>query len=302
MNEDRPVPAPFRKAVAGRLTSEQQELLRRAFESETDWRRRILLSPPGSKDRAELMRQMYEDIHSWSIQIDQAFGRDPYFAAVDPSEKKARSLARLCLKGRCLEVGAGGGALAWALGLDGWIVEGVDLVWGMDWTKIMEATQGRVTFHLGDFTTMNSLGGNWDLIIMDESLEHIPPGDYEMVLSKAHRLLKKEGWICVVFPNALTGPLDVSQYFLPRGAPAQAGHFNERSLKALARDLTRAGFENMVTVAYGGLPAGRRFGWSPLWYAKARLAEAFLAVLPPRLRMKGLFPFLVPSVIAARKR
>lgn len=285
-----------------KLTVDQQEALTGAFLCEKDWRRRILSTVPASEARSALMKQMYEDIQDWSIKIDGAFGRIPYFSAPSPSETKARSLNRLCLKGKCLEIGAGGGALCWALGLQGWRVEGIDLVRGKDWSKIMAETYGRVDLRVGDIKTSEFPEDDWDLIIMEECLEHIPPDDYEMVLKQVHGLLKRKGWVCVVFPNALTGPCDVSRYFVPRGAPAQGGHFNERSFRDQARDLSRAGFKNLVTVAYGSLPAGRRLGWSRLWYYKACLLESLAAWLPPNFRLRSLFPYAVPSVLAGQKR
>ncbi len=291
------------KGIGKHLPAEAIDVVRKAFMCEASWTTRILETPSCSKKRSELMKSMNDDIHKWSVEIDRVFGRKLYFGGEKPNEKAAESIERLCSKGRCLEIGCGGGSLCWGLALHGWKVLGIDLVEESSWPKIVKETIGGAKFNVVDIniTDVNQIGSDYDLIIMEECLEHFPPGDYEEVLRKVFNLLKSGGVVCLVVPNALVGPFDVSQYFVERGKKAQGGHFNERRMKEIAKDLSVVGFHRMKSVAYGGLAAGRRFGWSRSWYIKARVCEALFQLLPPKWRWRKGFAYLVPPVIAAFK-
>ena len=156
-------------------------------------------------------------------------------------------------------------------------------------------------FHEGDLVDLELNEASYDLCIMNEVLEHFPPGSYESAIRHVFSLLRAGGWFVAVVPNRLVGPHDVSRYFVTRGRAAEASHFNERRFSELASDLESVGFRRVTTVAYAGIPAGRRFGWSRLWAWKALITEAVFSVLPASWRHPTLFAYMVPTVIAAQK-
>lgn len=295
---------PFINKMDRQLSDDAKAIIRESFICEASWANRVLKSAPNSHERSELMKMMYDDIHKWSPRITKALGQKPYYSDPTPNQKAAASIKRLLPKGgRCLEVGCGGGSLTWGLALQGWDVCAIDLVEEIGWSTIEKQTMGRARFQVADITITDgeTLGSDHDLIIMEECLEHIPPGDYEEVLSKAFTLLRRGGGIIIVIPNAIVGPSDISKYFVRRGGKALGEHFNERSVRNQARDLSLAGFAKIVSVPYGGLASGRRFGWNRFWYFKALGCEALFSFLPPQWRWRRVFPYLVPPAIAAFK-
>jgi SAM-dependent methyltransferase len=300
MQDQRLPTVPFvdEKLVAP-YSDEARALLRQLYLHERSARERVLATPPASPARALSMHELYDGTWRYCGQLDVLMRRPEYQSGHQDRAKDIAAIARLREPGRAFEFGAGGGSLCLALAAAGWRVEGLDLVPGADWPAI--AADHGVTFHTGEFATFEVDRDAFDLVIADNSLEHIPPGDYELVLTKVFGMLKRDGWFIAMVPNSLTGPHDVTQYFVRRGRPAEGSHFNERRFADLAADLRQAGFNRLTTTAYAGLAAARRFGWSSLWYWKARLAEAVFAMLPPSLRVQPFFDYCVPSVIAAQK-
>jgi SAM-dependent methyltransferase len=278
-----------------------QELLRELFLYEHSYRERILQAPSGSEERERLMDELYEKrAWNWYWHLDRLKGRAVEEKLTDRSTDAA-SLSRLVQPGRCLEVGAGSGALCRSLALSGWQAEGLDVVASSFWQEIAEETGGAAHFTVGSLTSAPLPEGCYDLCVMDNVLEHFPPGDYEMALQKAFGLLQPGGWLVVVVPNPLTGPHDVSRYFVPPGQPAQGCHFNERRLWDLRRDLYRAGFRKFKTPASGGLAFGRRLGWSQLYLVSAIFLEAVFSMVPAYYRDSILFQVLVTYVVASQK-
>jgi 2-polyprenyl-3-methyl-5-hydroxy-6-metoxy-1,4-benzoquinol methylase len=285
------------EAVAG-LPEQAKDVLRELFSHEHDFRARILATTERRR-RNELMQQMYD--RTWDLlnKYDDLAGTTPYQSGTVDRGNDALAIGRLTRPGRALEVGAGGGSFCAALARAGWTVDGTDLVAAPDWQSISRDLG--VRFQAGDLVDLELEAGSYDLCVMEAVMEHLPPGDYEETIRRILSLLRPGGWFVAVVPNSLVGPHDVSRYFLSRGRLSEASHFNERKFIELGSDLKAAGFRRLTTVAYAGLTAGRRFGWSRLWYWKALIAEALFSILPPSLRHPTLFAYMVPTVIAAQK-
>jgi SAM-dependent methyltransferase len=278
-----------------------QKLLLKLYLHERYFRERVLQTRPGSTERVRLMQALYEkEAWNWYSHLDRLEGRQVEEKLADRS-KDADSLARLVTRGCCLEVGTGSGALCRSLALRGWEVEGLDVVASLFWQGIVAETGGAAHFIVGSFISAPLPEGCYDLCVMDNVLEHFPPGDYELALRKAFGVLKPGGWLVLVMPNPLTGPHDVSRYFVPPGQPAQGCHFNERRLRDLRRDLRRVGFRKFQTPASGGLAFGRRLGWSQWYFFSALFLEAVFSLVPAYYRDGILFQILVTPVVGSQK-
>jgi 2-polyprenyl-3-methyl-5-hydroxy-6-metoxy-1,4-benzoquinol methylase len=287
--------------IEPRYSLAAQELLWKLFSYERCYRELILQTRPGSEERQRLMQELYaKETFRWYCHLDRLEGREVEEKLTDRT-KDAASLTALLKPGRCLEAGAGSGALCRSLALRGWQVDGLDVVESPFWKEIEAETGGAAHFTVGSLASVSLPEGHYDLCLMDNVLEHFPPGDYEIALLKALALLRPGGWLALVVPNPLTGPHDVSRYFVPPGQPAQGCHFNERRLWDLRRDLFRAGFRNFKTPACGGLAFGRRFGWSEWYFGSAIFLEAVFRLVPAYYRDSILFQILVTCAVAGQK-
>lgn len=291
------------RTVPADLPQHVVALMRELVIHEHTFRTRILEAPPLSRQRGKLMREMYAGTWALIDQIEQQMGEQAkYQSGFRDRSMHARSINRLVRPGRCLEVGCGGGALCRALAVHGWEVLGVDVVTAPDWDKITSETNDRARFLPLEFTTQHTeIPGPFDLVVMDECLEHFPPGEYETALLISNNKLRPGGWLVVIIPNPLTGPHDCSINFRPRGAPAIGGHFNEKTITALAHDLRAAGFHNFQTVISYGIHSGVKYGWSRWWFYKAVLSEWIFRLLPQTLWSDQVFELFVPYVLAAQK-
>ncbi len=86
-----------------------------------------------------------------------------------------------------------------------------------------------------------------DAVISVDVAEHLHPEDFAALLAESFAALKQGGWMVVVTPHRSTGPHDISQYFLPRGAAAQGLHLREYDFGSLAGALRSAGFRRIAT-------------------------------------------------------
>ena len=282
-------------------SADEQVILGEIYLHERDLREQILMSEPGSPHRQELTRILYERTLQLMARIDRFARAEVATDDLPDRWKSAQSLIRLCRPARVLEIGAGNGALCRSLALAGVPeVHGIDVVKGNQWESIKRETSGAASFQVADATAATLEESSYDLCIMDNVLEHLPPGDYEAALSRAHALLRPGGWLVVVFPNALTGPHDCSRFFVPKGARAQGSHFNERRLSDLKREMQKAGFGRFRSTIVSGLNAGRfALGWSKLHCVSGMLVEAVCGRAPGS-RCGSLARF-VPSVLAGQK-
>jgi len=289
-------------------SQEVQVLLRELYELEKKYRSQVLASPPGSAQRAELGRAVFCEIYSYLDRIFQKQGLQFYSSGFADKSDCAASIRNLsgARDARCIEIGAGGGSLCHAIAKTGWPALGLDIVEGPDWKKITTQTAGRAEFRVCDITIENDLPwGTFDICIMDGALEHIPDGDYMPVLKKVWKLLKPGGWFVVSMPNPLSGPHDVSKYFVARGRPAECGHYNERTVRQLLRDFKNSGFCGFKSVVARDINFGSRLplmNWSGLWLLRALFFEGLFSVFLPQFIKKSYFSILVPCAVAARKR
>lgn len=294
---------PFRGRMLPKDCSPQViDLWRGLVLHEFNYRQLILAAPPASEERSRLTRELYAGTYQLFETIKQIDSR--WHSSQDHTDKShsARALTRLGTPGRCIEIGCGGGMLCRALGQLGWDVHGIDVVASTNWTTIATESRGKVKFEVREFTLQGLPDSQpFDLAVLDNCLEHIPPGDYERTLCESFRILAPGGWVVIAIPNPLTGPHDCSIEFAKRGSPAFGSHFSERTVLHLSSDLYRAGFRGFRSVMHGGMWAGARWGWSWLWFCKALVCEQLFRLFPTDYWSDETFEFWVPYAIAAQK-
>ena len=146
---------------------------------------------------------------------------------------------------------------------------------------------------------------SYDLILMDQVLEHIPENDCLYFLKKLYGMLKKDGFLVSRAPNRLNGPHDVS-WFLPLGSKAQGTHFNEMTLTETISIMKQVGFRNFKTPNFpfpSKVPSQLRFFifWTKNQIPFATLFEEIYPFLPYSLKPALSFLLFVPNTIAAQK-
>src|SRR5262249_47262909 len=124
----------------------------------------------------------------------------------------------------------------------------------------------RCTFVEGELSKGPSLG-QFDLILNQDFIEHIHPDETDEVVSAAFELLRPGGYLVTDTPSRISGPHDVSRYFLERGTPAAGFHLREFSVSELAALYKRHGFEDIrAPISHPKVCRSLRlFQWSPLF-------------------------------------
>lgn len=82
-----------------------------------------------------------------------------------------------------------------------------------------------------------------DVFYADNVVEHFIPDEAGAIFDLLNGKMKKGGIVFLVIPNKLTGPHDVSRFYLPKGTKAEGLHFMEMSYGETIRLLLKSGFK-----------------------------------------------------------
>jgi 2-polyprenyl-3-methyl-5-hydroxy-6-metoxy-1,4-benzoquinol methylase len=126
--------------------------------------------------------------------------------------------------------------------------------------------------------------GNFDIVLLCDVIEHVPPGRVESLLADVRMLLRAGGRLITVTPNAFAGPHDITRYFRARGSEPEGLHLHEYSLRELTDLLTRAGFAYFT---------GLRLRDCLRWPGERRLSAPSVRI---RLAMERVFPYTPPGL------
>jgi 2-polyprenyl-3-methyl-5-hydroxy-6-metoxy-1,4-benzoquinol methylase len=272
-------------------TSDAAELLRIQYITERYYARQIKSSPDELRQDELLALAYLRVIYLQFLRCEPDMGftkreLDFVLAAIKRfQERKEREPV-------LLEVGCGAGSLLESLAEAGFrSISGVDLA-----PAAIELARRRLApYGLAEKvrrTTTNGLlslghAKTFDMVLLCDVIEHIPPGRVQSLLAEVRELLRDEGMLIVSTPNASTGPHDITRHFQPRGSAPEGLHLREYSLQDLVNLLDRAGF-------------GRFMGLSLLnctrWPGKLRLSMFSMNI---RLAIERLFPY-VPSTLTRR--
>lgn len=100
------------------------------------------------------------------------------------------------VSGRLLEVGCGAGATLQAMTKKGWVTTGTDF----DPGAVANAKNKGLDVYCGELSDQKFADESFDAIVMSHVIEHVPhPTE---LLTECHRVLKKDGVLVVLTPNA----------------------------------------------------------------------------------------------------
>jgi 2-polyprenyl-3-methyl-5-hydroxy-6-metoxy-1,4-benzoquinol methylase len=191
-----------------------------------------------------------------------------------------------------LEIGCGAGSLLESLAESGLrSIAGIDLA-----PSAVELSRKRLApYGLAENvrrTTVQHLihtgyQENFDLVLLCDVIEHVPPTRVESFLSDIRKLLRDGGRLIAVTPNAFSGPHDVSRHFTSRGAEPEGLHLREYSLRELTGLLAKTGFSNFK---------GLRLRNCLPWPGQPGLSALSVRI---RLRMERVFPYFPHCLIGS---
>jgi len=112
-----------------------------------------------------------------------------------------------------------------------------------------EAGVRNASFQQGWATETSLPPRSVDVFHSNDMVEHLHPDDFDRHLEEAIRVLRPGGVLAFITASGLFGPSDISQNFLPRGAPAEGLHLFEPTFAQLAQRLKAKGFVRIRTPA-----------------------------------------------------
>lgn len=130
-----------------------------------------------------------------------------------------------------------------------------------------------------------------DVAYSNQVMEHLHPDDAHEQLRNISACLRSGGRYVCITPNRLTGPHDISAYFVDE---AEGFHLKEYTVGELVRIFRRAGFSRVrALVGARGL-----FIAVPLW--PVALTERLLSLLAPAMRRRLVLRLHLNSLLGIR--
>jgi 2-polyprenyl-3-methyl-5-hydroxy-6-metoxy-1,4-benzoquinol methylase len=183
-----------------------------------------------------------------------------------------------------LEVGCGAGSLLESLAESGLrSLAGIDLA-----PSAVELTRKRLApYGLADNVQQATVphlirsgrAGTFDIVLLCDVIEHVPPSQVESLLADVRTLLRADGRLIAISPNAFAGPHDITRHFQAPGSQPEGLHLHEYSLRELTDLLRRTGFAYFT---------GLRLRDCMRWPGEQRLSALSVRI---RLAMERVFPY-----------
>ena len=279
-------------------------LRRRQYAMEKDYARQILETSAGTAAR----RQLIERANSAVSEFKAAYLLNERQGG---GELTRRAIKKIAKPGaRILDFGCGSGDLVRRPRQHGYQAYGFDVsAYDVATAHHQPATSGGETLVSGDLSAWRQK--KFDVIIMDNVIEHIVPDELADTLRQCFDLLKEGGLLYIVTPHRFAGPHDVSRYVLPLGAKADGFHFHEYKVREMVEVLRGHNFTRIHTypfhpalvAAFGRSVAP--FGWA---LYKSLFLEQLFAFRPLRLCLRlnrsltrAIVAACFPAVVVAKK-
>lgn len=213
------------------------------FSLEAKYARQILTSPKNSAQRKKLLKEGYNEVLSLSEKYGFNFSSSDHTAVIVKLIKKILPEKQK----KILDYGCGEGNLLMSLAEDGYEnLEGIDI-------SEIEIKKAQEKIKLLNLNAVFRSGEIWeikntyDLIVMDNIIEHIPPDEVDDLIVHIKNLLNLNGKLLIITPHVFAGPHDISGRFLKLGQKAEGFHFKEYKLKDLRDLLKQSGFQSILS-------------------------------------------------------
>ncbi|MFH1326277.1 MAG: methyltransferase domain-containing protein [Candidatus Falkowbacteria bacterium] len=273
------------------------------YQMEKTYAQRILRTTKGSTLRKQLIAKSNSEVSKFKdtyFMNEHQGGRNLTFAIIQKIAKPECSI---------LDFGCGNGALVHQLRNIGYQSYGFDVSF-YDVAVAQQPTIATIKpIIVNDIDALRDK--KFDVIVMDNVIEHIMTDELSETLQTCYSLLKKGGLLYIATPHRFAGPHDISRYFLPLGSKAEGFHFHEFTVRDFVRILRTQPFSQIVSYAFH--PAlTMRFGFCPslarIFIIKSVLLEKLFATWPlnyilhlNRSLTRVIIAICFPAIIIAKK-
>lgn len=207
-----------------------KQLIRMHYEEEKYMAQLISKSQPFSKERAEYLKEMYDFANA--IMPWYKHGARTSYGANERSVGVICKFLREDKRESLLyEAGVGVGySCRRFVEISGVKVQGCDIILTDEVKALMSQNKNLAVDEGTLYDNLKKMDDSTiDYFYADNVIEHLLPDEFPQILRLLSRKLKKGGILFLVIPNRLTGPHDVSRYFVKKGQRAEGAHFMEMS-------------------------------------------------------------------------
>jgi len=276
---------PVRTDKDSRYRGIAEHKIREHFRVERQLRDQILDSSP--EERPYVFNRAYSELFDrvpWHPALKEIEGECDQFGL------KTRTGNFVPLLGdpdqEVLELGFGTGELLLGLSEVGFKCTGID-VEPMRVEKLRKTGGGRIRVIHGDATFPEVGDRRFDVVISQQLFEHFHPDDARGHLAAVRDTLHPGGTYFLETPNRLTGPHDVSRFFVD--GPAQGFHLREYSVGDMLGFLKKADYSMVEVVLW----KRRRLRSSTAW-----ILEKMWSLLPIAIRRRHTMGLHNPIYVA----
>lgn len=273
---------------------------KRHYELEKKYAQAIL-NAPSKEAREAITAQAYDEINALVNEYKDGGIRGH-------NNSTFRLITKLVAKNdRVLDYGCGGGELVKQLNDNGYNAYGFDVSNAMIETAKSQTNMDK-KFMAGG---LDKITDKYDLIVMDNVIEHIASDEIQEVLLKLKNILQDNGRLLIITPHRFSGPHDISGHFLKLGSKALGLHLNEFDLHQLASKVKECGYKNVSGYLFNPRLMGKMgilLKPNSLWLKKALFLEKIFnfKMLNNMLRLnrkltKIIIALIFPTVIVAQK-
>lgn len=259
--------------------------LKQQFELEKKWRN-IILHSEKSVNRKEIIKQAYREVND----LMESYGTYHY----DLQEKALKQFDLICKvlpkrNAKFLDIGCSSGALVIEALKNGWDAYGIDIE-----EESIQIAKKRYKEEFSNDSTERFFQGEledlkinqFDLIFHSDVLEHIHPDEVQDFMQTTYNLLKLGAYLVSNTPYKLSGPKDISKYFLPKGAEAQGLHLKEYLLKDMVMLYNSVGFSCVKSYLLNPIIYENYFGLNKKNTIIKLFLEKILLLTPKALLIK----------------
>lgn len=222
----------------------KHDIIRRHYEMEKNYASRILSSEKNSEERSRLIKEGYEQI----IKIIEQY--NPGGGGTDHTDVVFSIINKLIPPGgQVFDLGCGSGKLIVKLINEGYKARGIDV--SSECIRLAKQNLSELTTECDVIVSHNDIASYdsdtlFDLIVLDNVIEHMVPDMVSDVLSKCYNMLRNKGNIVILTPHRYSGPHDISMHFLPLGTKAEGFHLKEYSFTDIDEELRKVGFTKIL--------------------------------------------------------
>ena len=223
-----------RKASDGEMVDfakmNTKQLIQLHYEEEKCMAQCVSRSQPFSKERADYLQKMYDFANAimpwYKHGVKTSYGANEKSVGIICkflSEDKGEKLL--------YEAGVGMGySCKRFVEIPGVRVRGCDVILTDEVRTLMDQRKNLLIDESTLYDSLKKMDDDTiDYFYADNVIEHLLPDEFPRILQLLSRKLKKGGMLFLVIPNRLTGPHDVSRYFVKKGHRAEGAHFMEMS-------------------------------------------------------------------------